>query len=287
LEKLGNKYGKDSPQYQLAQHMFNLDNERAEQTMKYQQSLMESQPKRYASATGKLAQEINEIENGIMPGTSTPSNQGSKLTPEQQDKLKGQYDLKQLKNITDTEVRKRILYSRNMEITLNNLNPEDLVTYSGPQGMAELLRDKAASLRGENIPRYENYKKALEAADLLSTQIRQFYGDSISPTNLKKLQNKVKPSGFLENPKVALERFNTTKKILNSEAETFRNAAVSADVYYKIPQAQHGTKNALNNYEERIVIIDSNGNEHTILKRNLSEAKKRDPALKIKGEINE
>lgn len=282
LEKLGKKYGENSPQYNMAKKMFELDNERAQQTMNYQQSLIESQPKRYASATAKLAQEENEISQGIMPGTSTGGKEGVKLTPEQQEKLQGQYGLKQLKNVTDTDVRKRILYANNMEITLNNLNPEHLTSYSGIEGAVDLLRDKSNALRGKILPRYQNYKKALVAAKTLSKQVRQFYGDSITPEIQKGLDQLTNPSSWLEHPQVANARFNAFKNILNTEAQTFKKAAVNADIYHT---PAHSSSNDVKT--ERITIVDSNGHEHTILKRNLQEARKIDPGVKIKGEISE
>jgi hypothetical protein len=231
LQMIKGQYGEESPEYLEAKKLYDLDMARAEQTMEYQKSLIESQPKRYATAEGKRALEQQEIEQGIMPGSSIGNRPGKPLTPEQQQKLKGQYKLKTLKDTTDTGVRQRILYSKNMEKTLNNLNVDDLTSYSGIQGTGELLKDKAKSLRGDISPRYQKYKNALTAAETLAKQVRQFYGDSITAgvqEGLKKLTN---PTNWLEHPKVAKSRFNAFKNILQTEAKTFTDAAKNADIY--------------------------------------------------------
>lgn len=238
VEMIKRKYGENSTEYREAKSLYDLDKQRAQQTINYQQSLMDSQGKRYATQEGKLAQEESEIENGKMPGTSAAGKPGVQLSPEQQKRLSGFYKLKQLKDVTDTKVRERILYSKNMDKTMDNLNVDHLTTYSGLQGTRDLAKDTFASAKGEIIPRYEAYKESLTAAQTLAKQVRQFYGDSITPgvqEGLKKLTN---PTSWLENPRVAKARFNRFKHILKTESKTFTDAAKNADIYGEAPAEQ-------------------------------------------------
>lgn len=232
MSMIKTKYGANSPEYQEASNLYNLEKQRAVQTMNYQQSLMDTQSKRFATPMAKLAQEQAEINQGVMPGTSIGGRPGQPLNSEQQSKLKGQYNLKTLKDTTDVGVRQRILYSKNMEKTLNNLPVDDLTSYSGLKGTGELIKDSiAANTEGTITPRYQKYNEALTAAQTLAKQVRQFYGDSITPgvqEGLKKLTN---PTTWLKHPKIAKAQFNRFKNILQTEAKTFTDAAKNANIY--------------------------------------------------------
>lgn len=241
VEMIKRKYGENSPEYQSSKKLYDLETRRAEQTMAYQQSLMDTQGKRFATPEGKRAQEEAEISHGVMPGSAVGNREGTLLSPEQKERLSGMYKLKDLKDVTDTGVRQRILYSKNMEKTLGTLNVNDLTTYSGLKGATDLLKDSAASAHGNAPPRYIAYKEALVNADTLAKQVRQFYGDSITPTiqnDLKKLTN---PTSWLEDPKSATARFNKFKSILKTESKTFTSAAKNADIYDETPEDQAPT----------------------------------------------
>lgn len=225
------KYGENSSEYNEAKQLYDLENKRTQQTIDYQKSLMESQPKRYATQAGKSAQEQNEIEQGFMPGSTSTGGKGIPLTPDQQEKLKGQYSLARLKTMTDSNVRQRILYSKNMEKTLNNLNVDDLTSYSGIKGTAELLKDKVEAQKGNISDRYLKYQQSLTAAETLAKQVRQFYGDSITAGVQEGLKQLTNPSTWREHPKVAKARFNAFKNILQTEAKTFTDAAKNSSIY--------------------------------------------------------
>ena len=243
VEMIKRKYGENSVEYREAKSLYDLDKQKTLQTMEYQKSLMNTQGKRYATNEGKLAQEEAEINQGIMPGTTVGGKEGVPLSPEQKKRLSGFYKLKQLKDVTDTGVRQRILYSKNMEKTLDNLNVDNLVTYSGLKGTRDLAHDTFASAKGQEIPRYEAYKESLTAAKTLAKQVRQFYGDSITAGVQEGLQKLTDPTSWLENPKVAKARFNRFKHILQTEAKTFTDAAKNADIYEESPQPVSGSDN--------------------------------------------
>jgi hypothetical protein len=236
VEMIKRKYGENSPEYQSTKKLYDLETRRAEQTMAYQQSLMDTQGKRFATPEGKRAQEEAEIDQGVMPGSAVGNRTGTTLRPDQQERLKGMYKLKDLKDVTDTGVRQRILYGKNVEKTVDNLNVDNLTTYSGLKGATELVKDSLASAQGNASPKYIAYKESLVAANTLAKQVRQFYGDSITPSvqnDLKKLTNS---SSWIEDPKAAKARFNKFKHILKTEMKTFTSAAKNADIYDETPE---------------------------------------------------
>lgn len=233
LKMLKDEFGPDSAEYQNALNKFNLTNDKTRQLMQYQQSLQESLPKRNATPLAKQAMEEEELESGILPGSSVGGGQGQRISPEKQQDLTGRFDLKKLKDTTDPKTRERVLFASNMEKTIQNINPDDLTHYSGPEGRVKLLRDATKSSVGNSTPEYKAYKKSMKAAKLLSKQVRQFYGDSIQPSVGEQLDLLTNPSTWSEHPEVAKELYNTFVGILNQEADTYHDALKSADVYKK------------------------------------------------------
>ena len=102
LELLKKQYGEDSPVYQQAKHSFDTNISAKEGLTNYRGSLSETANKRASSSLGKTAQELEEIDKGFMPGT----NGQIPLTPEQQQSLSGQYNLKLQKDVTDAHASK-------------------------------------------------------------------------------------------------------------------------------------------------------------------------------------
>lgn len=284
LQTMKKQYGENSPEYQEARNLFDLRKRREEQTMSYQQSLMDSQPRRFATQAGKTAQEQSEIDQGYMPGTTVGGRPGQSLAPDQQKKLAGQYGLKVLKNTTDPKLRERVLYARNMEKTLDNLNVNDLTSYSGLKGAGELISDKAAALKGNPSERYTKYSEALTASKVLAKQVRQFYGDSITPSVQEDLAKLTNPTSWLQHPDVAKSQFNKFKSILNQEKGTFINGLESPDAYTSGGEDSPPEPAGNNIQTGRMTIIDSNGEEHTIRRDKLDEARSIDPGLKVKKE---
>lgn len=236
LEMIKNKYGERSIEFQEAKSLYDLEKRRAEQTIAYQQSLMDTQGKRFSTPMGKLAQEQSEVESGVMPGTSVGGRQGELLTPEQKEKLQGQYSLKLLKDTTDSGIRQRVIYAKNMEKTLDNLNVDDLTSYSGIKGAGELIRDKGEALKGNITSRYKKYKESLVAAETLAKQVRQFYGDSITPGVQEGLRKLTNPTDWLEHPDIAKARFYAFKNILQTEKDTFVQGLRSAKTFEEEPE---------------------------------------------------
>lgn len=272
LEMLRAQYGEDSPQYQQAKQIFNLERQRALQTMAYQQSLMDTQGKRFASPEGKRAQESAEIESGVMPGTSVGNRPGIPLTPKQKKILQGQYSLKAIKDATDVGVRQRVGFARNMDITMENLDPKALTSYSGIKGGTELIRDRANSLRGKTSQRYKDYEDALTNAKLLAKQVRQFYGDSITPSVQEGLKELTNPTSWLKNPDVALSKFNKFRNTLKSEENTFLRLVNEAGLYAEPEAEQEPEEKEPKRTPAGKIILYENGEERHIPPELMQEA---------------
>lgn len=225
LEMVKNLYGENSPQFKKARDLFELNRQSTEARVNYQNILAGTAPKRFSTPLGKSAQELEDVRKGNFPGTDIP------LTAEQKKFYEGKYGLDIFRKTTDTDTRKRNLFARNVDISFNKINPESLTQYSGPRGAIELINDKRKSLQGNAPERYKEYEKSLTAAKTLAKQVRQFYGDSITPGIQAGLRELVNPSAWLKSPEIALDNFNAFKDLLQSETQTYQQAAESPDVY--------------------------------------------------------
>lgn len=225
LEMVKNLYGEQSPQYKQAKGMYDLSRESDQARINYQGILSESAPKRFSTPLAKSIQELEDIKKGFLPGTERP------LSNTQKKYYEGKYGLNLIKQTTDADTRKRALYSNNIDLTLQQLDPNALTQYSGLEGTGRLLKDAADSASGNPSPQYEAYTNALTAADTLAKQVRQFYGDSITAGVQKGLKALTNPTSWVKHPSVALANYNHFVKILKSEQQTFKKSLQSPEVY--------------------------------------------------------
>lgn len=150
--------------------------------------------------------------------------------------------MQQLKQNTDEQARQKNIYATNIEKTLQQINPGDLTQYAGIPGNAErMMQQYVLSPRGKESTAYDNYVKATQATSFLDNQVRQFYGASIQPAMLYRLNQLSNPQGWLNNPKLATQQFNETKTILQNEMQTYRDAMKSPSVYQNAPTMQAQT----------------------------------------------
>ena len=223
LSKIKQQYGDQSPEYKDAKNAFESDLEKAHSLIDYRGALTNTMDKRSASTLTKLALEKADIEQGYRPGTSRTQT----LSPEEQEKLSGQYDLKMQKEVSDFDSRKRSLFAANVDKTLVNINVDDLTQYAGVKGGIAKLSEEAKAPFGKESQNYRNFQKSLAAAQLLAKQVRQFYGDSIQPTMQAHIESMVNPATWSNNPELAKQSFDTVKNILNKETGTYRGALTS------------------------------------------------------------
>lgn len=140
---------------------------------------------------------------------------------------------------TDASARQKNLYATNIEKTLNQIDPDALTQYAGATGAAQKYGQMALASTGKESKNYDNYLNSLNAANLMATQVRQFYGDSIQPSMIQRLEALTNPSTWANNPKLAKSLFNETKQILSQETGTYRQAMKSTAPY----QAQNMQQN--------------------------------------------
>lgn len=212
LELLKQQYGPNSEVYRNAQKRYQSDLDSSNILNKYRQALSGTADKRASTTLGKTEMEIADIEGR------------RDLSPSEKSAMTGRYELSRQKQISDADSRKRALFASNVDKTLGNINPKDLVQYGGITGQAKLKADKLRAGLGKAPKEYVKYQDALTGAKLLSKQIRQFYGDSITPQVQEQLAEMVNPATWSNNPEVALRKFNRFKNILQSETGTYRSA---------------------------------------------------------------
>lgn len=150
----------------------------------------------------------------------------TRYTPQgNQASTKEMYDQHLLKQTSDPTARQRLIYATNIEKTLANINPDDLVRYSGAKGNLnkglDIFRD---SVMGNPSPEYQNHTNAVNSARLLAGQIRQFFGDSVQASARHELGNLTNPSAWNKSPETAKKNFQSLVNIFRSEGETYKDA---------------------------------------------------------------
>jgi hypothetical protein len=227
LHKIKQEYGEKSPQFQDAKRAFDAELEQKQYLNQYRNALTENAGKRFSTNLGKQEQEIKEIEEGHVPGTGGKQ----ELNPTDQQAMLDRYKLNRQKGISDTQTRQRALFASNVDKTLAEINPEDLTQYGGIKGQAKLKTDELAAGLGSPSEGYQKYQKALTLSTLLAKQVRQFYGDSITPGVQEKLAMLTSPASWKNDPVTALGNFKTFKNILQKETETYRGGLKNTKEY--------------------------------------------------------
>ncbi len=212
LELLKQQYGPDSEVYKNAAKRYQADLDQSKYLNEYRQVLSGTAEKRASTTLGKTEREIEDIYKR------------QDISPQEKEAMINRYTLQRQKQISDSDSRKRALFAANVDKTLDQINPKDLTQYGGAKGVAKLQIDKLKAATGKESKEYANYQKSLTGAKLLAKQIRQFYGDSITPQVQESLAEMINPATWANNPRIALDKFNQFKKILQSETETYRGA---------------------------------------------------------------
>lgn len=119
--------------------------------------------------------------------------------------------------------QQKLAYSTNIEKTIALMPESAISTYS--QSPVKLAEDYADSLDGKISPAYGKYLQFITNAKLLSTQARQFWGDTITPSGIKRLDELSNPISWRTNPKAALIKYRALKNTLEREIETYKKFA--------------------------------------------------------------
>lgn len=241
LEMMRQQLGEDHPAYQNAKKAYDLGIQSQEGLNNYRQSLMGTANKRASSNLGKLDQEQAEVEQGFMPGT----NGQVQLSPEQQQEMLGQYQLQRQKVTSDTDTRKKALFATNIDKTLDSIDVGDLTQFAGVAGGIVKKMQEGKALNNKENESYRKYQKSLTAAKLLAKQVRQFYGDSITPGVQEQLGMLTNPASWFNNPEIATQKFNQFKSILKNETQTYRDAMRNTGIYQGQYESQAPEDNVL------------------------------------------
>lgn len=241
VEQLKNEYGENDPRYLEAKRAHDMALSGHQSLMDYRTQLSNLAPYRAATAEEKLAAAAkgHGVLNGGLRGelpTGGAGPNGDKISAGMVSGDDGHvisedearvYNQALGKKTTDAAIRNKIPYAKNVKITMDSINPESLVQYSGPQGQGKYLIDTLKSAMGTPPPEFMEYQKALTSAKTLSKQLRQFWGDSIQPSATDKIDQLTNPSHWNKNPQVALQQFNQLKQITEQELEVFNKAGTS------------------------------------------------------------
>lgn len=245
IELLRRQFGENSPVYQDALKSYNSKQQGQQILQDYRQKLMGTQDKRSATPLGKLQAEIEAVKQGYHPTT------GRELMPDEQSAMLNAYQGKLAKEVSDTKTRERTLFATNIDKTLDQINVNDLVKYAGTFGKGARTAEEIKSAGGKPSEEFIKFKEAVVGADILAKQVRQFYGDSITPQIQEKLANLSNPDFWASNPEVAKRMFNKFKDILKSETETYKAGTQGGKIYqgYSSPNTK---------LEEKIVLRNKN-----------------------------
>jgi hypothetical protein len=227
LSKFKQQFGENSEEYKNAKRAFESDVEKNNSLIDYRGALTNTMDKRTATAITKLDLEIADAQAGYRPGTGRTE----KLDRTQQDKILNSLQLREQKQISDLDSRKRSLFAANIDKTTAQIKVNDLTQYAGIKGGLSKLAEEAKAPIGKESKSYRDFQKSLTAADLLATQVRQFYGDSIQPSMLARLERLTNPASWLNNPKLAAQNYNTVINILRKETGTYRGALKSTSEF--------------------------------------------------------
>lgn len=229
LALLEKQLGPDDPRVIAVKEAIALQQEGQRGLIDYRQQLSESAPKRFSTAQGKLLQEMAELNAGFRPG----SDYSQPISGDEQEALRGQYELALMNKNTDADTRKRALLASNIDKTIDSFDIKDLTRYAGVAGGLNKKREQGLALSNKESEEYRKFEEALTSVGLLASQIRQFYQESISPDMRKHLEELTNPSTWTNNPTIAERKFNQLRGTLDRETETYRNALKNPREYGK------------------------------------------------------
>jgi hypothetical protein len=214
LRILKQQLGENDPTVIQAQKQYDLEQESKRGLNSYRINLSNSLDKRSSSAVGKLQAERQAAIDANAPQQTID-----------------QYDLAIQKNVTDADNRKKVLLATNIDKTIDQINPKDLTHFAGLGGEINLKKEELKAVKGDESKQYRDYLKAVSNSEIFAHQVRQFYGDSIQPAMLAKLERLTNPATWKNNPRIAKELYDSVVKTIKNETETYRSGLKGTSVY--------------------------------------------------------
>ncbi len=254
VEQLKGQYGENDPRYLQAKAAHDMTLQGHQSLMDYRTQLSNLAPYRAATPEEKLIAagqgkgvlqtfggngrpggQQQQPQGGASPQRASAGmvsgDDGHAITQSEADV----YNRALGKKTSDAGIRNKIPYAENVETTFNNLNPEDLTTYSGIKGSLEYGKDFVKAGLGNPSDRFLKHAEAVNTASMLSKQLRQFWSDSIQPSATDKIDALTNPSKWNKDPKVAQAQLAQLKRITDQELATMKKAGTS-------PMQFQGTK---------------------------------------------
>ena len=232
VEQLRNQFGDTDPRYLQAKRAHEMGLQARQSLMDYRTQLSNLAPYRAATPEEKLI--AAQQGRGVLQ--TFGGNRGAPITAGMVDGADGQtisedearvYNQALGKKTTDAAIRNKIPFAENVKITMDSIDPDALVQYSGPQGTVKLGADTLRAAMGNPSPEFSEYQRAITGASTLSKQLRQFWGDSIQPAALEKIDQLTNPSHWLKNPAIAKQQFMQLKNITDQELASFTRHGTS------------------------------------------------------------
>lgn len=194
----------------------------------------------------------NDGEKNINENQNNQDIQNNYNPEGNEDDISNAYQLSRQKQTTDLDTRKRNLFASNIDKTTKYINPEHLFSYSGIGGHIKKAIDYGNASQNKPSERFQNYQKALTAAQLLAKQTRQFYGASITPQMDKQLNELVNPESWILDKDTAIKKYHQLMDILKNETGTYRQALKSRKAYEE--QNENPISKEINNNKNGEVI---------------------------------
>ncbi len=176
---------------------------------------------------GKLYNELQQVDEGYLPG----SNGAIELDPEQQQELRNRYLMQIQKNTTDQPTRTTVLRGQNLLKSIDASNIDDLTRYSGLRGALSLKAEQTKDLTGNPSEEYLKYLEAQQAVKLEAKELRQFFGDSITPDAANALYDMVNATSLTKSPEAAKRMIEKSRATIKKQVDTFEKALHSSEAY--------------------------------------------------------
>jgi len=137
--------------------------------------------------------------------------------------------------------------------TPEGVDPEVADAYEREKGAVDRLNDEYKAQKGQAPERFKEFQDSMTAAEILADQVRSFYGTSVQPSIIKRLEKLTNPSSWIKTPEIAEQNFNALVKILKSEGETYKES-VRSPVKFKRKEAMQQQSNETEQQSQTVTI---------------------------------
>lgn len=150
------------------------------------------------------------------------------------------------KGASDAQTRVRYGKGKQLQNTVNQIDPQVLANYTGLEGNARMGADlmiaKNTKHEPEQLKKYKVIVNTLIPA--IEGQATGYWGTSITPEEQEKISGMIDAShDWKNNPEDVLEEFNSFSDLVNSELSISSQALTDSD-FYSNPQPDSGSINA-------------------------------------------